>query len=62
MASCVALYDVLERAAQLRQLKKMGLGDSLIAGTAVQHDLTLVTHNIDDFLWIEGLDVLDPLR
>ena len=54
--------DVLERAAQLRQLRRMGLGDSLIAGTALHHNLTLVTHNTDDFQWVEGLDVFDPLR
>ena len=54
--------DVLEQAAQLRQTRTMGLGDSLIAGTALQHDLILATHNIADFRWVEGLDVLDPLR
>jgi predicted nucleic acid-binding protein len=52
--------DVLERAVQLRQIKKMTLGDSLVAGTALVHDHTLVTRNVKDFGWIAGLAVLDP--
>lgn len=40
---------VLDRAVELRQLAKMSLGDALIAGTALVHNLRLVTHNVDDF-------------
>jgi predicted nucleic acid-binding protein len=47
-------------AVRLRQSKKIELGDSLIAGTALLYDLTLVTRNVDDFLGIEGLRVLNP--
>jgi predicted nucleic acid-binding protein len=54
--------EVLERATQLRQLKRIKLGDSLVAATALQHNLSLATHNVADFQWIEELDVLDPLR
>jgi predicted nucleic acid-binding protein len=39
----------------------MTLGDALIAGTAISPGLRVVTHNTDDFDWIEGLDVFDPL-
>ena len=39
----------------------MSLGDSIIAGTAIIHKRTLVTRNIDDFRWIEEIDLLDPL-
>ena len=39
----------------------MGLGDSIIAATAMTHNLTLVTHNTEDFRWIAGLELLDPL-
>lgn len=53
--------DVLEQAVKLRQLRKMTLGDALIAGTALAHGLTLVTCNTDDFRWIAGLSLLDPL-
>lgn len=52
--------DVLEQAVKLRQLRKMTLGDALIAGTALVFGLTLVTRNVDDFHWVAGLSVLDP--
>ncbi len=45
----------------LRQQRRMGLGDSIIAATAITHDLTLVTHNTEDFRWIGELELLDPL-
>jgi predicted nucleic acid-binding protein len=53
--------DVAIQAARLRQQRRMTLGDSLIAGTALTYDLTLVTHNRQDFEWISDLTVLDPL-
>lgn len=53
---------VLRQAIQLRQTKKMTLGDSLIAATALVNNRTLVTHNTRDFTWIPGLRVLDPLE
>lgn len=45
---------VLEQAVKLRQLAKMTLGDALVAGTALSHNLTLVTRNTKDFDWIPG--------
>jgi predicted nucleic acid-binding protein len=50
--------DVLEQAVKLRQLRKMTLGDALVAATALVHGLTLVTRNLDDFKWIAGLSLL----
>lgn len=52
---------VLDVAVELKQQRKLSLGDALIAGTALAHDLTLVTRNIKDFDWIDGLRLLDPL-
>ena len=52
--------DVLDQAVKLRQLRKMTLGDALVAGTALAHGLTLVTRNADDFKWIAGLSLLNP--
>lgn len=51
---------ILDRAVALRQTKKMSLGDSLIAATALSHDLTLDTRNTKDFDWIVGLKLLNP--
>lgn len=52
---------VLDRAVSLRQRNKMSLGDALVAATALVHDLTLLTHNVDDFKRIKDLKLLDPL-
>ena len=36
------------------------LGDALIAAAALENDLTVVTYNIDDFKFINGLKHLKP--
>src|SRR5499426_519326 len=51
---------VLEQAVALRQQRKMSLGDALVAGTALVHGLILVTRNVEDFHWIQGLSLLNP--
>jgi predicted nucleic acid-binding protein len=51
---------VLEHAIRIRQVRTTKLGDSLIAGTALLYDLTLVTRNVDDFFGIDGLRILNP--
>jgi len=51
---------VLDRAVALRQQRKMSLGDALVSGTALTYGLTLVTRNVEDFQWIQGLSLLNP--
>jgi predicted nucleic acid-binding protein len=46
----------------LRQQRKMSLGDALIAATCLEHNEPLATANVDDFKWIAGLDVVNPLE
>jgi len=53
---------VVERAIELRQARRMSLGDALIAATALQHDLTLITRNTADFVHIDGLKLHVPLK
>lgn len=53
--------DIIEQAVKLRQLRKMSLGDALVAGTALIHRLTLVTRNHTDFDWIPNLAVNNPV-
>ncbi len=36
------------------------LADALIAATALENDLTVVTYNVDDFKFIDGLKYLKP--
>lgn len=52
---------VLREAVRLRQVRRMTLGDALIAGTALTHGWKLATRNVADFSWISGLEVVDPL-
>lgn len=53
---------VLDSATNLRQQRKMSLGDAIIAATALQYHQTLVTRNVRDFAWVDGLAVVDPLE
>lgn len=52
--------EVIRHAVELRQSRKMSLGDALIAGTALTHGLPLITRDTKDFQWITGLTVIDP--
>ena len=52
---------VVQWAVKPRQRRKMSLGDSIVAGTAIAHERTLVTRNTDDFRWIEEIKLLNPL-
>ena len=54
-------FTVAQQAAAFRQQRRMGLGDAIIASTAMVHNLTLVTRNTEDFRWITGLELLDLL-
>ncbi len=51
---------IINTATFLRQQKSMSLGDAIIAATALESHQTLVTRNITDFEWVEGLKLLNP--
>ena len=53
---------VIQTAIRLRQQKRMSLGDALVASTALNYQLTLMTHNTQDFDWVDNLELLDPLE
>lgn len=60
-ASVLAISDlVVAQAVHLRQMRRMSLGDVIVAGTALAHQLDLVTRNIRDFSWIKGLSLINP--
>ncbi len=63
--SAIEKLDVSEqvagKATELRQQRRMGLGDSIIAATAIVNGLCLVTHNTQDFDWIDELAITDPI-
>jgi toxin FitB len=53
---------ILQRAVDLRQQRRMSLGDSIVAATALVHRMSLVTRNTDDFNWVPGLDLFNPFE
>jgi predicted nucleic acid-binding protein len=54
--------SVVTEAVKLRQIRRMSLGDSIIAGTALDHRLALATRNTADFSWIKDLTLIDPFE
>lgn len=55
-------FAIADRAIALRQQRRMGLGDSIIAATALLHNQTLVTRNTRDFRRIVNLRLLNPME
>jgi hypothetical protein len=52
---------VVQWAIRLRQRRRIAVADAIIAGTALTYGRTLVTHDTEDFRWINELELLDPL-
>lgn len=58
----IAVDDaVIAQTIHLRQMRKIKIPDAIIAASALIHGLPLVTNNVNDFQWIEGLSLIDPL-
>jgi predicted nucleic acid-binding protein len=54
--------SVVQSAIRLRRRRSIRLGDAIIAATALEHNLSLVTRNTADFEWIDGLPLLNPFE
>ncbi len=54
--------EVLLEAIRLRQIRKMSLGDSIVAATAIVNRFELATSNTKDFHWISSLKILNPIE
>ncbi|KAF0202681.1 MAG: PIN domain-containing [Gallionellaceae bacterium] len=54
-----ACYEI---AIQLRQQRKLTLGDALIAATCIERGYALATCNTSDFTWINELKLFNPLE
>ncbi len=52
----------IERTIAIRGRYKIKLPDAIIAATALEYALTLVTRNVADFNSIEGLVVINPFE
>jgi predicted nucleic acid-binding protein len=52
---------ITQRTIELRRKhKKLKLGDAIIAATALEHQLVLLTRNVDDFKSVSGLQIINP--
>lgn len=51
---------IINWAIQFRKQKSMSVGDAIIAATARQHKLILMTANTKDFKHIENLELINP--
>jgi toxin FitB len=54
-------FEIVDKAINLRQTRKMSLGDSIVAATTLIKNFPIYTHNTVDFKWIRGLTIIDPL-
>jgi toxin FitB len=52
--------EIVSSSIHLRQIRRIGLADAIIAATALVHSMPLVTRNVEDFKGIEGLEVINP--
>lgn len=61
IANVLAISEaVIEKTIAIRQIKKIALGDAIIAATALVYDLALISRNISDFKNIDRLKLFDP--
>jgi len=51
---------ISNRAVKLRQQRKMTLADAIIAATALEYDVPLITRNVNDFRLVSGLKLINP--
>ncbi len=54
--------EILDKAVELRQQKRMSAGDAIIAATAVIHHATLYTRNTKDFEFITDIETYNPIE
>jgi predicted nucleic acid-binding protein len=52
--------SVLRKAAALRRVRRLKLGDAIIAATALETGSELITRNEQDFRGIDGLQIVNP--
>lgn len=52
--------NIVDATIEIRRKYKTKLPDSIIAATALVHNLVLISHNTADFKNIQGIQVIDP--
>src|ERR1700678_3048270 len=60
-ATVIGLTDaIIHKTIAIRKSRRIKLSDAIIAATAVEHHLHLVTRNVTDFQNIRGLKIINP--
>jgi len=54
--------EVIERCVRIRRNKKIKTPDAIIAATAMAYGFHLVTNNEKDFIGIEDLTIINPVK
>ena len=54
--------EVADKAIELRRRRNVKLADAIIAATAVVADLKLVTRNVDDFVGLTAIEIVNPFQ
>lgn len=54
--------SLIRQAVEMRQQKRMSVGDAIIAASAKEEQIALCTRNSADFKWIEGLSIRNPFK
>ncbi|PWQ92830.1 type II toxin-antitoxin system VapC family toxin [Leucothrix pacifica] len=66
MISRIEMYpisnQIIQMATELRQQKSISLGDAIIAATALHYQQPIVTANVQDFKYLEGIQLINPLE
>ena len=52
---------IIDKAIELKQEKKIGVQDAIIAATAWLYDIELITRNSDDFKHINEITISNPV-
>lgn len=54
--------NIIDKAIQIRQLKKKSIGDSIIAATSLLFELEIITRNIEDYKNVMDIKLFNPLQ
>ncbi|HMV42502.1 MAG TPA: type II toxin-antitoxin system VapC family toxin [Leptospiraceae bacterium] len=54
--------NIIDKAVELKQQRKLSIGDSIIAATALILSLDVLTRNEDDFSAIKDIKVFNPIK
>ena len=54
--------EIITEAIKLRKKYSLSVGDSIIAASAIEMNLVLLTNNVSDFKRIESIQIKNPLK